>query len=203
MAGKRKKKRAGRSKRPIKKKGRAHGGTFIKTVLLLAVLLSLSAVVLFFLPVKRGEYPPPPAHHKTVLKEIRVFKVTEDGKHLKGLKTKINKGDIHSEVKEALALLIKNRKDIAGSIPRGTRLLGLKIEATTAYVNLSGEVSKNHGGGTMGELLTIYSIVDTVTLNFPEIKDIQILIDGRIQRTLKGHIDISFPLGPNRKIIKG
>ncbi|MFQ5441245.1 MAG: GerMN domain-containing protein [Thermodesulfobacteriota bacterium] len=199
MAGKKIKKRGKRHKKPVKKKGRARGGALLKTILLIAALVSISFAVLFLLPVKRGEYPPPP--QRTVLREVRIYTLSEDGKHLKGKKAKINKGPLASEVKGAIGLLIKNQEKSA--IPSGTRLMGLKIKGGTAYVNLSVEASKNHGGGTMGELLTIYSIVDTVTLNFPEIKEIQILIDGRIQKTLKGHIDISFPLKANRKIIKG
>lgn len=201
MAGKGKKRRTARYKKPVIKKGRARGGSLIKTLFFIAALVLISFAVLFLLPVKRGEYPSPPSRQKTVVKQVRIYTISADGKHLKAEKTRINKGPLASEVREALRLLIKNQDKSA--IPRGTKLLGLKFEGETAYVNLSAEASKNHGGGTMGELLTIYSIVDTVTLNFPAINDTQILIDGRIQKTLKGHIDISFPLKANRKIIKG
>ena len=57
-------------------------------------------------------------------------------------------------------------------------------------------------GGSTGEILTIYSIVDTLTLNFPEIKDVQILVEGRKKDTIAGHIDITTPLAPDKQIIK-
>jgi hypothetical protein len=50
---------------------------------------------------------------------------------------------------------------------------------------------------------TIYSIVNTVALNFPEIEAVQILVDGGKRDTLAGHIRIDFPLVPNKNIIKG
>ena len=60
----------------------------------------------------------------------------------------------------------------------------------------------NHEGGSSGELQTIYSIVNTLALSFPEIKEVQILVAGNREETIAGHIDITTPLGPDRKIIK-
>ncbi len=41
---------------------------------------------------------------------------------------------------------------------------------------------------------TVFSIVDTLTLNFPEIKRVQILIEDQAVDTLNGHLDLSRPL---------
>ena len=58
--------------------------------------------------------------------------------------------------------------------------------------------SSNHPGGSTAELQTIYSVVNTLTLNFPGIKKVQLLIDGSVHDTLAGHIVISIPLGPEK-----
>lgn len=138
------------------------------------------------------------------LKEINVYFSDEDGILLKAEKHKIEKGDSAFEAQKALESLMGGPENIAlgNTIPQGTRLLGFKLEGTTAVVDLSPEVVQNHPGGSSGELQTVYSIVNTLTLNFPGIKDVQILVGGKKQSTIAGHIDITLPLGPDTKLIK-
>ena len=77
------------------------------------------------------------------------------------------------------------------TIPEGTKITALYItDDATAYVDLSGEVRDNHPGGATTELLTIYSIVNSLILNIPEIKRVKILIRGRESLTLAGHISL-------------
>src|SRR6478609_2593536 len=56
------------------------------------------------------------------------------------------------------------------------------------------EVSTHHSGGALDELLTIYTIVDALTVNLPAITRVQILIDGKEVETLAGHVDLRHPL---------
>ena len=63
-----------------------------------------------------------------------------------------------------------------------------------AYVDLSGELQKNHPGGTTNEVLTIYSLVSALTSNLPAVTGVQILIDGREVDTLAGHVDLRRPI---------
>lgn len=137
-------------------------------------------------------------------REINVFFSDEDGLYLMAEKHTIEKGELSTEAKEALEALISGPSSSAlgKTLPKGTKLVALKIEGATAVVDLSPEVIANHEGGSSGELQTIYSIVDTLSLNFPEIKDVQILVGGKKEETIAGHIDISQPLGPDKKIIK-
>ena len=79
------------------------------------------------------------------------------------------------------------------TIPKGTQLNELYIADDIAYVDLSEEVCKNHPGGSSAELMTVYSIVNTLT-EIPPIKGVQILINGNERETLVGHVDISKPL---------
>lgn len=81
------------------------------------------------------------------------------------------------------------------SIPPGVSLLRCYLsENGIAYVVFSPEISDNHPGGTSSELITIYSIVNTLCVNFPTIQAVQILVEGRMESTLAGHIDITKPL---------
>jgi hypothetical protein len=50
--------------------------------------------------------------------------------------------------------------------------------------------------------LTIYSLVNTLVLNLPEIDRIKILINGREATTLGGHVDLQFPFNANMLLIR-
>ena len=82
--------------------------------------------------------------------------------------------------------------------PAGTRLRGAYLAADgNLFVDLSGEVTTAHSGGSLDELLTVYALVNAVTTNVHEVAAVQILVDGREVDTLAGHIDLRQPLTPN------
>jgi spore germination protein GerM len=64
----------------------------------------------------------------------------------------------------------------------------------TAYVDFSQAISQTHPSGPWAEMLTLRSIMQTLMTNVPEIKRVQILIEGREVETLAGHVDIRRPL---------
>ncbi len=96
------------------------------------------------------------------------------------------------------ALLEGPKQRLERTIPMETRLRGFYImENRTAYVDLSSEIRDRHPGGARTELLTIYSIVNTLTMNLAEIETVKILIEGQETTTLIGHMDLRFPLRAN------
>jgi spore germination protein GerM len=70
-----------------------------------------------------------------------------------------------------------------------------------AYIDLSKEVLEKQLSGTDAELMAVYSLVNSVALNFPAVKRVQILIDGRMAETLAGHVDLSRPLTPDMTLM--
>ncbi len=68
-------------------------------------------------------------------------------------------------------------------------------ERGTAYIDFSEALSRDHPGGAWSEMLTIRSIMQTLVGNVPEIKQVQILIEGHEADTLAGHVDIRRPFG--------
>jgi hypothetical protein len=70
-----------------------------------------------------------------------------------------------------------------------------------AYVDLSKEVATSRLPGTRAELLAVYSLVNSIALNFPAIQKVQILIDGQSADTLAGHVDLSRPLAPDMTLL--
>ena len=63
-------------------------------------------------------------------------------------------------------------------------------------------MASTHPGGSLDELLTVYAIVDALTVNLPSITGVQILIDGKEVDTLAGHVDLRRPLPANRALIR-
>ena len=77
------------------------------------------------------------------------------------------------------------------TLPPQARLRGLYLDrAGTAFVDLSSEVSDLHPGGSDGEIATIYSLVDSLIYNLPQIKRVHFLVNGEERDTLKSHLDL-------------
>ncbi|MDN5347249.1 MAG: hypothetical protein PWP65_813 [Clostridia bacterium] len=87
------------------------------------------------------------------------------------------------------------------TIPAGTVLKDINIRPDgLARVDFSRELVENHSGGSIGENLTVYSIVNTLT-QFPSVKKVEILVEGKKVKTLAGHVDVSDPITRNENII--
>ena len=81
------------------------------------------------------------------------------------------------------------------SIPAGTTLRALFLTSSgEAYVDVSKEIVTGHPGGSLHEALTIYAIVNALTVNLPDISAVQVLVDGHEVDTLVGHLDLRHPL---------
>jgi hypothetical protein len=86
--------------------------------------------------------------------------------------------------------------------PPETKVLGvIETPRGIAYVDLSKEAASGHGGGSSGERLSVYAIVNSVVGNFPAVKRVQILIEDRPVATLAGHVDLSRPLLPDMTLV--
>ena len=84
--------------------------------------------------------------------------------------------------------------------PVGTELRAVYLApGGDAFVDLNREATREHGGGSLDELFTVYAIVNALTTNMPEISAVQILIEGREVDTLVGHVDLRRPLERNMK----
>lgn len=88
------------------------------------------------------------------------------------------------------------------TIPDGTTLRALFVtDRNEAFIDLDATVRDRHPGGSLNELLTVYTLVNVVTTNLPDIQRVQILIDGREADTLAGHVDLRRPLRKNEALI--
>ena len=104
--------------------------------------------------------------------------------------------DLARQVRTVVEEIVKGpQKGLAGTLPAETRVIDSFVTAAgVAYVDLSKEATAKHPGGSRGELLSVYSVVNSVTANFPAVKRVQILVEDRQVPTLAGHVDLTRPL---------
>ena len=108
----------------------------------------------------------------------------------------VNPGEPLAFSRQLVLELIKGsaRGNLA-TIPKETRLRSFfLLEDGTAVVDFSPQLRENHLGSCRLEQLTLFSIVNSLTLNVSEVDQVQILIDGAEVQTLAGHLPLEFPL---------
>jgi hypothetical protein len=83
--------------------------------------------------------------------------------------------------------------------PRDTVVLAtFLLPDGTAFVDLGGPtLAQGWGTGSHEELMAVYSLVQTVTTNFPQAKRVRILVNDEPAETLAGHVNLSRALLPS------
>ncbi len=125
-----------------------------------------------------------------------LFYVSEDGMHLTPMQREVPFAAATADQARAIVeAQLASAPPLVSAIPPNTQLRAVFMtERGDAFVDLSGEVSSRHSGGSLDEIFTVYTIVDALTVNLPAIKRVQILVDGKEVDTLAGHVDLRHPL---------
>lgn len=125
-----------------------------------------------------------------------LFYVTEDGMTLTGIQREVPFAEgVAPQARAIVEAQLAPAAPLVSAVPRDTKLREVFVtDRGDAFVDLSGELSSKHSGGALDELLTIYTIVNALTMNLPAISRVQILIDGKEVDTLAGHVDLRHPL---------
>lgn len=85
---------------------------------------------------------------------------------------------------------------LSRTVPAETKLLSVSVLDGTAYVNFSKEFKTKHWGGSSGETITIYSVVNSLG-KLPGIQKVQFLLEGQKVESIFGHNDTSVPFAPD------
>ena len=134
---------------------------------------------------------------------VTLFMLSESGTSLATEEREIALADtVQEQAKQVLQeLLSGSRQGRDSAVPEGVQLRELFITPQgLAFVDLSEELVSNHIGGSRAEELTIYSLSNTLIANFPAVKRVQFLVEGREVPTLAGHMDLTqtYGRGPRR-----
>ncbi|MEW6097397.1 MAG: GerMN domain-containing protein [bacterium] len=172
-------------------------------IIIISVLILIGTVLFFLTKEEKIKLKIPFITPKEIVVEL--YFSSKDAMYLVKEEHRIPASDNNLEhAKEIINELIQGpeSKDLFPTIPEGTQIRELYFHKNTAYVDFSSELVKNHPGGSSAEIHTIFSIVNTLTSNFPKIKYVQILVEGREIDTIGGHIDTTLPFKQNLSLIQ-
>jgi len=177
--------------------------------LLLITLVGVGFLVFFFLSLFDYIYPPADGRRGPVVKEEKQkvklyfsdlnerFLIPED----RYITKRKSPGD---NVKELVVALIGGpNTDLVETFPKETDLRKVNVENGIAYIDFGRNLIDLHPGGSASEMMTIYSLTNTITINVPSVKKVKLLVDGSALETIKGHIDTTKPFTINRELIVG
>jgi len=188
-----------KGKRKKKRRGKLSLSLILIGVGLLAIFILRQDIFDAFKPrVKKSEIL---GEKKMVL---LYFSDRED-EYLVGEKREILKrGELNEEAKEAIIELIKGPKGkLVPTLPPRTKILTLRVnDQGVAEVNFNKALSKDHPGGSSAEMMSVYSIVNSLALNFPQIKRVQIFIEGKTGETIAGHLSLDQPISSKPDLIR-
>ena len=130
------------------------------------------------------------------MKQISLFRLGDDHRDLGSQTLTIDlPSNLGLALERVLVSLLSLPNDTS-PIPFGTYLNQVYIDQySTAYLDFSNHLNKNHVGGSDAEYLTLKAILETINVNFPDnIVQVQILINGREIESIAGHFNTSQPL---------
>lgn len=81
-------------------------------------------------------------------------------------------------------------------LPDGTVINSVRVAGDRADIDLNSSFAAALPSGSSAEMLAVYSIVDTVATNFPQIARVKLNIEGD-DKVLFGQLDLSEPLTPD------
>jgi hypothetical protein len=187
----------------MRKQKKIAGGKFLLIVAFLAAATILGALMLHKY-LSRHPSPQVPVRQAPVgTVSVSLFFSSPDSRGLVREAREIADcgGDLSVCVRDVLEE-VKNGPlgDLAPTIPANSIFRSLHIQGDTAVINLGKDFIEGLPKGSSAELLAVYSMVNTITFNFPSIKRVRFQVEGLDVTTLGGHLDISKPLEPDFRL---
>lgn len=136
---------------------------------------------------------------------VTLYFSDSEAEYLVGEKREVKKKeDVEEEARDLIRDLIQGpRGKLLTTLPPKTKLLSLEIdEKGIAEVNFSKSLSGDHPGGSSAEMMTVYSVVDSLAFNFPEIKGVWFLVEGQGIETIAGHLSLGQVVLPRSDLVK-
>ncbi len=113
---------------------------------------------------------------------------------------KAQEADKYQAAVEAL-LAGTDDKKLTAVFPKKAKLRKVSVSGGVAKVDFDKNLISGFVGGSTGEEMLVGSLVNTLT-EFPEIKKVQILVEGKAIDSLSGHLDLSRPVERMPELIK-
>ena len=175
----------------------------------LIILVGVGFLLFFFLSLFDYIYPPAGGNGSAVVtgekQKVRLYFSDLNERFLMPEERYITKRKAPDDmVRELVDVLIEGpHTDLIETFPRDTALRKVTVTDNVASIDFDRNLIDLHPGGSASEMMTIYSLTNTIILNVPSITKVKILVDGKSLETIKGHIDTSRPFEANREVIVG
>jgi len=176
--------------------------------LLMAFLCCASALGLLMLNKydQRSQAPTPPAASRDEAISSRVlvlYFAAPDGAGLiresREIDACVDQADC---IRAVITELIKGPMGELGPTLPQTVVNRITVAGGIATVDLGEGFVTGLPGGSSSEMIAVYSIINSIAANIPDITGVRFLIDGRENVTLKGNLDLRNPLKPDFSLDK-
>ena len=78
------------------------------------------------------------------------------------------------------------------AVPTGSDVRAVYLTADgLCVIDLNGTLADRHRSGMLIEQFTVISMLETLSLNAPEVKRVKLLVDGKERASLAGHADLA------------
>lgn len=86
--------------------------------------------------------------------------------------------------------------ELEEAVPEGTTVDAVRIAGNQATIEFNQSFSDAMLSGSSVEMLAVYSVVNTIAVNFPQVQKVKLNVDGKALVQLR-HLDLSEPLSPD------
>ena len=87
--------------------------------------------------------------------------------------------------------------ELGATLPGTFSLNSVTFAGDAAVLDLEQGTWEGLPEGSSAEMTAVYSIVDTIVFNFPQIRRVRFLLHGEPMPMVKGHLDLREPLAPD------
>ena len=122
---------------------------------------------------------------------VTVYRLPADGTEKLYAEKVTVEGDSSEQPLLALEALINTKpqdEKLVNAFPQGLKIRSLTVDKGVAVVDLSKEIY-NIEAGSYTEMMLTQAMTNTLT-EFPNIKEVNFLIEGKKEASIKGHIDL-------------
>jgi germination protein M len=142
------------------------------------------------------------AEPKEIKESVTLYFGDQDAMYLIPEKREVVLGNKKPE-EAVIAELIAgpSKSDLFQTVPKESKLISIEVLDGVAYANFNQDFQAKHWGGSTGEIMTLYSITNSLA-ELPEIEQVQFLLEGKKVESILGHAITSEPMSPNWKMVK-
>lgn len=200
-----------------KKRKAAKGKRSARIYLVAAIVLAMCCACIFFIGMPLKKTPP----LKYLLQQYNRIRIIKDSFSVVTWEATLCFGDENADflIKEfrkinslpqpekKAAVLIKElikgpQAKGVRTLPASTKLRSVELaDDGLMIVDLSDDMIKHHPGGSASEMMTVFSLVNTITMNTREVKRVRLMVDGKPIESIAGHIDCREPIFPQPALV--